>query len=189
MLVGVEDDVTDGGVDITVVTGWLEVSLGGVAVVVCSALVLVAGEVVLSAGVVLEVLVAREEVPRDVAGMVEEGEAVTVLWVVADVDALLDTVAELVTPRKVVPVSWVVGEDSMLFADVGEGLDSASVELRSLVELREPVGLVDVDSVVAGVGVEASVLTEDGGTVVDVCGIVEPGWVVVNADVAVLPGE
>ena len=47
MLVGVADDVTDDGEDTSVVTGWLEVSLGGVAVVVCSALVPVAGEVVL----------------------------------------------------------------------------------------------------------------------------------------------
>ena len=49
MLVGVAEDVTDGGEDTSVVTGWLEVSLGGVAVVVCSALVPVAGEVVLVA--------------------------------------------------------------------------------------------------------------------------------------------
>ena len=47
VLVGVAEDVTDGGEDTSVVTGWLEVSLGGVAVVVCSALVPVAGEVVL----------------------------------------------------------------------------------------------------------------------------------------------
>ena len=49
VLVGVTNDVTDDGEDSSVVTGWLEVSLGGVAVVVCSALVLVAGEVVLVA--------------------------------------------------------------------------------------------------------------------------------------------
>jgi hypothetical protein len=49
VLVGVADDVTDDGEDTTEVTGWLEVSLGGVTVVVCSAPVLVAGEEVLSA--------------------------------------------------------------------------------------------------------------------------------------------
>ena len=49
VLVGVTDDVTDDREDTSVVTGWLEVSLGGVAVVVCSALVLVASEVVLVA--------------------------------------------------------------------------------------------------------------------------------------------
>lgn len=48
MLVAVADDVTNGGEDTTVVTGWLEVSLGGVTVVVCSTLVLLTGEVVLS---------------------------------------------------------------------------------------------------------------------------------------------
>lgn len=48
VLVGVTDDVVDGGEDTSVVTGWLEVSLGGDPVVVCSASVLVAGEVVLS---------------------------------------------------------------------------------------------------------------------------------------------
>jgi len=47
VLVGVADDMTDGGEDTSVVTGWLEVSLGAVTVVVCSALVPVAGEVVL----------------------------------------------------------------------------------------------------------------------------------------------
>ena len=48
VLVGVAEIVTDGGEDTSVVTGWLEVSLGGVAVVVCRALVLVSGDVVLS---------------------------------------------------------------------------------------------------------------------------------------------
>ena len=46
-------------------------------------------------------------------------------------------------------------------------LESASVELRSLVELSEPVVLVAVVSVVAGVGVGVSVLTDEGGAVVD----------------------
>lgn len=72
---------------------------------------------------------------------------------------------------------------------VSEVLESASVELRSPVELSEPVVLVDEDSVVAGIVVGASVLTEEGGTVVDVCTIVEPGRVAVDTDVAVLPGE
>ena len=42
---------------------------------------------------------------------------------------------------------WVVGEDGMLFVVVSEVLVSASVEVRSLVELSEPVVLVAVDSV------------------------------------------
>ena len=77
----------------------------------------------------------------------------------------------------------------MLFVVVGEGLDSAGVELRLRVELSEAVVLVDEDSVVAGVRVGASVLTEEGGPVGDVCTIVEPGRVAVDTDVAVLPGE
>ena len=50
----------------------------------------------------------------------------------------------------------------------GEGLDGASVELRSGLKVEEPMGFVDVDGVVAGVRVRASVLTEEGGTVMDV---------------------
>lgn len=138
---------------------------------------------------VLVVLVDRAEVPRDVAGMVVEGKGLTVLWVVVNVDVSVDTVAEFVTTLKVVSVLWVVGEDGMLFVVVEEGLDSTGVELRSRVELSEAVVLVDEDSVVAGVRVGASVLTEEGGTVVDVCTIVEPGRVAVDTDVAVLPGE
>ena len=49
VLVGVAEDVTDGTEDTSVVTGWLEVSLGGFTVLVGSASVLVAGDVVLVA--------------------------------------------------------------------------------------------------------------------------------------------
>ena len=49
VLVGVAEDVTERGEDTSVVTGWLEVSLGGFTVLVGSASVLVAGEVVLVA--------------------------------------------------------------------------------------------------------------------------------------------
>lgn len=49
VLVGLAEDVADGEEGTFVVTGWLEVSLGGVTVVECSASVLVAGEVVVSA--------------------------------------------------------------------------------------------------------------------------------------------
>ena len=48
LLVEVADDVPDGGEDTSVVTGWLDLSLGRVTLVVCSASVLVAVEVVLS---------------------------------------------------------------------------------------------------------------------------------------------
>ena len=49
VLVGVAEDVTERGEDTSVVTGWLEVSVGGFTVVVGSASVLVAGEVVVVA--------------------------------------------------------------------------------------------------------------------------------------------
>ena len=45
---------------------------------------------------------------------------------------------------------------------VGEVLERASVELRSVVRVNGSVVLEDVDSVVAGVSLEAGVLTEDG---------------------------
>ena len=89
------------------------------------------------------------------------------LWLVVDVDVSVGAVTEFVTTLKVVSALWVVGEDGMLFVVVSEVLVSASVEVRSLVELSEPVVLVAVDSVVAGVGVDTSVLTEEGGAVVD----------------------
>lgn len=129
------------------------------------------------------------DVPRDVAGMVVVTEGVTMLWVVADMDVSVGTVTEFVTTLKVVSVFWVVGEDGMLIVVVAEVLDIASVELRSRVELNEAVVLVDVDSLVGVVGVGVSVLTEDGGTVVDVCTVVETGRDAVDADVAVLVVE
>ena len=134
-------------------------------------------------------LVDTEEVPGDVAGMVVVREAVTVLWVVADMDVSVGRVAEFVTTVKVVSVLWVVVEGGMLCVVVGDVLDIASVELRSRVELTEAVVLVDVDSLVGGVGAGVSVLTEDGGTVGDVCTMVEPGRGAVDADVVVLPVE
>lgn len=129
------------------------------------------------------------DVPRDVAGMVVVTEGVTMLWVVADMDVSVGTVTEFVTTLKVVSVFWVVGEDGMLIVVVAEVLDIASVELRSRVELNEAVVLVDVDSLVGGVGVGVSVLTEDGGTVGDVRTVVETGRDAVDADVAVLVVE
>ena len=101
-------------------------------------------------------------------------------------DVSVGAVTEFVTTLKVVSVLWMAGEEGMLFEMVSEGLDSTSVELRSLVELSEPVVLVAVDSVVAGVGVGVSVLTEEGGEVVDVCTMVVAGRDAVTADVAVL---
>ena len=49
VLVGVAEDVTERGEDTSVVTDWLEMSMGGFTVLVGSASVLVAGDVVLVA--------------------------------------------------------------------------------------------------------------------------------------------
>lgn len=121
--------------------------------------------------------------------MLVEEKALAVLWVEVNMDVSLGLVAKVVTILETVSVLWVVEEEGMIFVLVGEGLDGASVELRSGLQVEEPTGFVDVDGVVAGVRVQASVLTEEGGTVVDVCTIVEPGRVAVDTDVAVLPGE
>lgn len=118
--------------------------------------------------------------------MVVVREGVTVLWVAADMDVPVGTVTEFVTTLKVVSVLWVVGEGGTLFVMVGEVLDITSVELRSPVELSEAVVLMDVDSLVGGVRVRASVLTEFGGTVGDVCRLVVAGRDDENGDVAVL---
>lgn len=121
--------------------------------------------------------------------MLVEEKALAVLWVEVNMDVSLGLVAKVVTILETVSVLWVVEEEGMIFVLVGEGLDGASVELRSGLQVEEPTGYVDVDGVVAGVRVQASVLTEEGGTVVDVCTMVEPESDAVNADVAELPVE
>lgn len=121
--------------------------------------------------------------------MLVEEKALAVLWVEVNMDVSLGLVAKVVTILETVSVLWVVEEEGMIFVLVGEGLDGASVELRSGLQVEEPTGFVDVDGVVAGVRVQASVLTEEGGTVVDVCTMVEPESDAVNADVAELPVE
>ena len=121
--------------------------------------------------------------------MLVERKALAVLWVEGNTDVSLGLVAKVVTILETVCVLWVVGEEGMIFVLVGEGLDSASVELRSGLKVEDPTGFMDMDGVVAGVTIRASVLTEEGGTVVDVCTMVEPGRDAVNADVAVLPVE
>ena len=100
--------------------------------------------------------------------MLVERKALTVLWVEGNTDVSLGLVAKVVTILETVSVLWVVGEEGMIFVLVGEGLDGASVELRSGLKVEEPMGFVDVDGVVAGGRVRGSVLTEEGGTVMDV---------------------
>ena len=75
MLLGMAEDVTDAREGNSVATGWLEVSLGALPVVVgCGGgtLVLGAGGLVPSVGVALGLPEAGEEVPSEVAGTVLE---------------------------------------------------------------------------------------------------------------------
>ena len=134
-------------------------------------------------------LVGTREGPEDAAGMLVERKGVAALWVDGNTDVPLGLVAKVVMMLEVVPVLWVAGEDGVISVVGREELDSARVELRSGLKVEEPTGFVDVDEVVAGVRVDASVLTEDGGTVVEVCTMVETGRDAVNADVAVLVVE
>lgn len=57
----------------------------------------------------------------------------------------LGLLAKVVTILETVSVLWVVEEEDMIF-EAGEGLDGASVELRSGVKVEEPMGFMDVDS-------------------------------------------
>ena len=57
-------------------------------------------------------LVDTEEVPRDGAGVLLEGKAVTVLWTPMNVDVVLSLVAEVASTLKVVSISWVVAKET-----------------------------------------------------------------------------
>ena len=222
MLLGVAEDVRDGGEGTSVATGWLEASLGGVAVVVgCGGgpLVLGAGGLAASAGVVLAPVLpeAGEEAPSDVAGMVPEPKGVAVLRGVVKMEVAAGVLAEVAWTGKVLCVRWVVGPEEMVpvvgvaaaagvavgvavavavavgvGVGVSEGLARARVEPRATAEVAVvdgAAGPVDVASVVAGVELGAGVLTEEGGRVVDVCGVAEAGRGEVKAEVRVLPLE
>lgn len=215
VLLAVAEDVTDGGVGTSVATGWLEVSLGAVPVVVgCGGgtPVLGAGGLAPSVGVALGLPEAGEEAPSEVAGMVLEWKGVAVLRGVVKMEGAAGVLAEVAWTGEVLCVWWVLGPEEMIpvvgvAAGVGMGvaeavaggvgvaevLARASVGPRSTVAVEvavdRPAGPVDVASVVAGVELGAPVLTEEGGRVVDVCSVAEAGRGEVNADVRVLPGE
>ena len=216
MLLGVAEDVTDGGEGTPVATGWLAVSLGGVPVVVgCGGgtLALGAGGLAPSAGVVLALVLpgAGEEAPSDVAGTALERKGVAVLRGVVKMEVAAGVLAEVAWTGKVLCVRGVVGPEEMipvvgvaaaagvaeaaaagLGVGVAEGLARASVEPRATAEVAVvdgAAGPVDVASVVAGVELGAGVLTEEGGRVVDVCGVAEAGRGEVKAEVRVLPLE
>ena len=120
MLLGVAEDVTDGGEGTPVATGWLEVSLGGVPVVVgCGGgtLALGAGGLAPSAGVVLALVrpEAGAEAPSNVAGMALERKGAAVLRGVVKMEGAAGVLAGGVGPA----VVWVVGS---VVVSVGRGL-------------------------------------------------------------------
>lgn len=208
MLLGVAEDVTDGGEGTPVATGWLAVSLGGVPVVVGrggGTLALGAGGLAPSAGVVLALVLpgAGEEAPSDVAGTALERKGVAVLRGVVKMEVAAGVLAEVAWTGKVLCVRGVVGPEEMipvvgvaaaagLVVGVAEGLARASVEPRATAEVAVvdgAAGPADVASVVAGAELGAPVPTEEGGRVVDVCGAAEAGRGEVTAEVRVLaPG-
>lgn len=212
MLLGVAEDVTDGGEGTPVATGWLAVSLGGVPVVVGrggGTLALGAGGLAPSAGVVLALVLpgAGEEAPSDVAGTALERKGVAVLRGVVKMEVAAGVLAEVAWTGKVLCVRGVVGPEEMipvvgvaaavgaaagLGLGVAEGLARASVEPRATAEVAVvdgAAGPADVASVVAGAELGAPVPTEEGGRVVDVCGAAEAGRGEVTAEVRVLaPG-
>ena len=209
--------MTDGREGTSVATGWLEVSLGAVPVVVrCGGgtLVLGADGLAPSVGVALGLPEAGEEAPSEEAGTVREWKGVAMLWGVVKMEGAASVLAEVAWTGDVLCVWWVLGPEEMIpvvgvaaavstgaaeaeaeagGVGVAEVLARASVELRSTVAVEVavdgPEGPVDVASVVAGVELGAPVLTEEGGGVVDVCPVAEAGRSEVNADVRVLTGE
>jgi hypothetical protein len=210
VLLGVAEDVTDGGEGTPVATGWLAVSLGGVPVVVGrggGTLALGAGGLAPSAGVVLALVLpgAGEEAPSDVAGTALERKGVAVLRGVVKMEVAAGVLAEVAWTGKVLCVRGVVGPEEMipvvgvaeaaaagLGVGVAEGLARASAEPRATAEVAVvdgAAGPADVASVVAGAELGAPVPTEEGGRVVDVCGAAEAGRGEVTAEVRVLaPG-
>lgn len=159
-----------------VVKGCAGVSLEGGSVVVCSVLVpgpvlvlvLVEAAVAPWGGVVLLLLVDVEGEAAEVPGAaaVTEGEAAR--WVLGGTDVVSGIVAEVVRALSVAAVVWTVGEDGMTRVRVGARLERVGVEVRSVVMVKEAVGLVDVERVV-GVLVGVPEGSGDGARVLDVC--------------------
>ena len=71
----------------------------------------------------------------------------------------------------------------------GEVPDRESVQLRSALEVEEPAEFMNVDWMEAGDRVDTSILSEEAGTVVDVCTIVELDTDAVKADLEMFPGN
>ena len=101
--------------------------------------------------------------------MLVETKGVAVLWMLENTGVSLGLVAKVVTILEVVPVLWVGGEDGILSVVGGEVPDRESVQLRSALEVEEPAEFMNVDWMEAGDRVDTSILSEEAGTVVDVC--------------------
>ena len=117
MLLSVAEDVTDGGEGTSVATGWLEVSLGALPVVVrCGGgtLMLGAGWLALSVGVALGLLEAGEEGPRVVAGTVLEWKGVAVLRGVVKMEGAAGVLAVDAWTGVLLCVWWVLGPEEMI---------------------------------------------------------------------------
>ena len=202
MLLGMEEDVTEGGEGTSVATGSLEVSLGALPMKVgCGGgtLGLGAGGLAPSVGVALGLPEAGEVGPSEVADTVLEWKGVAVLRGVVKMEGAASVLAEDAWTGEVLCVSWLPGPVEMIpevgaaaVVGVAEVLARASVEPRSTVAVEVavdgPKGPVVVASVVAGVERGAPVLTEAGVGVMDVCSVGEAGKGEVNGDVRVLAG-
>ena len=121
--------------------------------------------------------------------MLVERKGVAVLCMLGNTDVSLGLVAKVVTILEVVPVLWVGGEDGILSVVGGEVPDRESVQLRSALEVEEPAEFMNVDWMEAGDRVDTSILSEEAGTVVDVCTIVELDTDAVKADLEMFPGN
>ena len=115
------------------------------------------------------------EGPKDGRGMLVERKGVAVLWMLGDKDVSLGLVAQGDMILEVGPVLWVVGKDGILPVVGGDVPDRESVKLRSVMEVEEPAESMNVDWVVDGNRVDTSALSEDAGTLMDVCTILELG--------------
>ena len=134
-------------------------------------------------------LLGMRERPKDGPGMLVERKGVAVLWMLENTGVSLGLVAKVVTILEVVPVLWVGGEDGILSVVGGEVPDRESVQLRSALEVEEPAEFMNVDWMEAGDRVDTSILSEEAGTVVDVCTIVELDTDAVKADLEMFPGN
>lgn len=98
----------------------------------------------------------------------------------------LGVVAEVMLTRDEVSVFWMLGEDGMSLVDTAEVLETANVEERTVVVVKDSVELTEEWVIVVGVVEGMSVLREDGVMVVEVTMVPEVGEAEEMAVVVVL---